>query len=167
MDSYKVSLILLNVRFFNISSLVCLFFFCRGDTTMTISFTVGVQIGAWLNFQMGLMQPSTATPPYAIIWPDHSMLGLILLRTVIGLSCVVATRALAKSLTYAVGCSLLGRNRNELLKSENSLQNNDKTVVDLCYKYLACAGIGVNTVYLLPNVFKALDIGRPDFYTEF
>lgn len=134
---------------------------------MIISFTVGVQIGAWLNYQIGLMRPSTFEPPYAIIWPDHSMLGLILLRTVIGLSCVVATRALAKSLAYAVICALLGRNRHELLKSENSYNNRDKTVVDLCYKYIACAGIGINTVYLLPNVFKALDIGRPDFYTEF
>lgn len=133
---------------------------------MILSFTVGIQIGAWLNYQLGLMQPSNAEPPYTIIWPDHSMIGLILLRTVIGLSCVVATRALTKSIAYAVICALLGRNRNELLKSENSLHNHDKTVVDLSYKYLACAGIGLNTVYLLPNVFKALDIERPDFYTE-
>lgn len=134
---------------------------------MTTSFTVGIHIGAWLNYQLGSMQPSNIEPPYEIIWPDHSMLGLILLRTVIGLSCVVATRALAKSLAYAAICGFLGRDRNELRQSESSLQNHDKTVVDLCYKYLACAGIGFNTVYLLPNVFKALDIGRPDFYTEF
>lgn len=133
---------------------------------MIISFPVGIQIGTWLNYQLGSMQTPTAEPPYAILWPDHSMLGLILLRTVIGLSCVLATRALAKTISYAVLCACLGRNRHELLKSENSLLNHDKTVVDLCYKYLACAGIGFNTVYLLPNVFKALDIGRPDFYTE-
>lgn len=134
---------------------------------MTTSFPVGIYIGAWLNYQLGAMQPSPVDPPYAIIWPGHSMLGLILLRTVIGLSCVVATRAIAKSLTYAVLCALLGRDQNELRRSEHSLQNHDKTFVDLTYKYVACAGIGFITVYLLPNVFKALDIGRPDFYTEF
>lgn len=134
---------------------------------MIVSVTAGIQIGVWLNYQLGAMQTPIGVPPYTIIWPSYSMLGLMLLRTVIGLSCVVATRALAKSLCYAVIGTLLGRDRNELRRSENSLQNHDKTIVELCYKYLACGAIGFNTVYLLPNVFKALDIGRPDFYTEF
>lgn len=133
---------------------------------MTTSVTAGLMIGAWINYQLGDMQPPATAPPYVIIWPTYGMLGLMLLRTVLGLCCVLATRAIAKSVSYAVVCALLGQDKNALRSSESTLENRDKTIVELCYKYFTCAMIGFNTAYLLPNVFKLLDIGRPDFYTE-
>ncbi|XP_037037469.1 sphingosine-1-phosphate phosphatase 1-like [Bradysia coprophila] len=138
----------------------------RGDTTMTISVTAGIQIGAWLNYQLNLLAAPTTEPPYEIIWPTYRMLGLLLLRTTLGLCSVLATRAIAKSISYAFVCALLGKDKNELRNSENTLENRDKTIVELCYKYFTCGMIGFNTVYLLPNVFKLIGIGRPDFYTE-
>lgn len=133
---------------------------------MTISVTAGIQIGAWLNYQLNLLAAPTTEPPYEILWPTYRMLGLLLLRTILGLCSVLATRAIAKSISYAFVCALLGKDKNELRNSENTLENRDKTIVELCYKYFTCGMIGFNTLYLLPNVFKALDIGRPDFYTE-
>lgn len=79
---------------------------------------------------------------------------------------MLATRALAKFVSYAVVCALLGQDKNALRSSESTLENRDKTIVELCYKYFTCGMIGFNTAYLLPNVFKLLGIGRPDFYTE-
>lgn len=140
--------------------------FLRGDTTMTTSVTAGLFVGAWLNYQLGYMQPPTETAPFVIIWPTYEMLGMMLLRTVLGLCCILATRAIGKSVSFAVVCALLGRDKNELRLSDSSLENRDKTTVELCYKYFSCAMIGFNTAYLLPNVFKLLGIGRPDFYTE-
>lgn len=105
-------------------------------------------------------------PPYPIIWPSHGMLGLLILRTVIGLCCILATRAIGKSISYAVMCALLGRDKTELIRSENSLENKHKIIVELCYKYFTCFIIGVSLQYLLPSVFKMLGICRPDFYTE-
>lgn len=133
---------------------------------MTTSVTAGLMIGAWINYQLGDMQPPTTPPPYVIIWPTYGMLGLMLLRTVLGLCCVLATRAIAKSVSYAVVCAILGQDKNALRSSESTLENRDKTIVELCYKYFTCGMIGFNTAYLLPNVFKLLGIGRPDFYTE-
>lgn len=135
---------------------------------MTTSVTAGILVGAWLNYQLGALQPPeiTSTRPYAIIWPTYRMIGLMILRTVLGLCCVVATRAIGKSIAYAFVCALLGRDKTEVKKSENSLENRDKIIAELSYKYFVCSMIGFNTNYLLPNVFKMLNIGRPDFYTE-
>lgn len=146
--------------------LIIRMFSCSGDTTMTVSVCAGLQIGSWLNYQLGTMRPPDTLPPYAILWPSYAMLGLMLLRTVLGLCAVLATRAIGKSVSYAVVCAALGRDANELRRSEDSLQNRDKILVELCYKYFACAMIGFNTVALLPQVFRLLGIGRPDFYTE-
>lgn len=135
---------------------------------MTTSVFTGIVVGAWLNYQLGALQPPeiTSTRPYEIIWPTHRMIGLMILRTVLGLCCVVATRAIGKSIAYGVVCALLGRDKTEIKKSENSLENRDKIIVELSYKFFVYGMIGFNTNYLLPNVFKMLNIGRPDFYTE-
>lgn len=138
----------------------------RGDTALTVSVCAGLQIGAWLHYILGDFQPPANPPPYEIIWPSYAMLGMLLLRTVLGLCCVVATRAFGKSISYAFVCFLLGRDQNELRRSENTLQNKNKIIVELSYKFFTCGMIGFNTQYLLPNVFKLLRIGRPDFYTE-
>ncbi|KXJ84052.1 hypothetical protein RP20_CCG021657 [Aedes albopictus] len=138
----------------------------RGDTALTVSVCAGLQIGAWLHYILGDFQPPANPPPYEIIWPSYAMMGMLLLRTVLGLCCVVATRAFGKSISYAFVCFLLGRDQNELRRSENTLQNKNKIIVELSYKFFTCGMIGFNTQYLLPNVFKLLRIGRPDFYTE-
>lgn len=138
----------------------------RGDTTLTVSVCAGIQIGAWVNYQMGDMKLPMSSPPYEIIWPSYRMIGLIILRTVLGLCCIVATRAIGKSMSYAFVCGLLGKDKNQLRNSENSLQNKHKIIVELSYKFFTYGMIGFNTQYLLPNVFKLLNIGRPDFYTE-
>lgn len=139
----------------------------RGDTTLTVSVCAGIQIGAWLTYQLGNMVPPLSPPPYEIIWPSHAQLGCMVLRTVLGLCCVVATRAIGKSISYGFVCALLGRDKNELRNSENSLENKHKIIVELSYKYFTYGMIGFITQYLLPSVFKLLQIGRPDFYTEF
>ncbi|KAL5282419.1 SGPP1 family protein [Megaselia abdita] len=138
----------------------------RGDTTMTVSVCVGLQIGAWLNYHMGYLIAPDALPLYEIIWPNYQMFGLLILRTVIGLCCIVATRALGKTVSYAFVCAILGRNEKDVKNSENTLENKHKTTVELVHKYFTYGLIGFNTQFLLPNVFKILDIGRPDFYTE-
>ncbi|XP_058815818.1 sphingosine-1-phosphate phosphatase 2-like [Topomyia yanbarensis] len=138
----------------------------RGDTTLTVSVCAGIEIGAWLHYMLGDISSPVNPPPYEIIWPSYAMLGMLLLRTVLGLCCIVATRAFGKSISYAFVCFLLGRDKNELRRSENTLENKNKIIVELSYKFFTYGMIGFNTQYLLPKVFKLLKIGRPDFYTE-
>lgn len=135
---------------------------------MIISVATGVLVASWLNYQLGALQPPgiTSTRPYEIIWPTQRMLGLMILRTILGLCCVIATRAVGKSIAYAFVCMLLGRDQNEVKASESTLENRDKIIVELSYKFFVYSMIGFNINFLLPNVFKLLNIGRPDFYTE-
>lgn len=133
---------------------------------MVVSVTAGVHVGAWLNYRTGAMSAPLLSPPYNIIWPSHTMLGHIVLRTVLGFCSVLATKALCKSLSYATLCTILRVNSNELMKSQNCLKNKNKILVDLVYKYITCFMIGLNTVYLLPNVFIMIGIERPTFYID-
>nr|CAD7425325.1 unnamed protein product [Timema monikensis] len=103
----------------------------RGDTTMIVSVCVGVHVGAWTNFRLGILSPSPDMPPYAVIWPTYAMLGLGTLRTILGFCCIVATRALCKSASYATLCALLRLNSRELKESRNSLHNREKIVVEI------------------------------------
>nr|CAD7204868.1 unnamed protein product [Timema douglasi] len=108
----------------------------RGDTTMIVSVCVGVHVGAWTNFHLGILSPSPDMPPYAVIWPTYAMLGLGTLRTILGFCCIVATRALCKSASYATLCALLRLNSRELKESRNSLHNREKIVVELSYTFI-------------------------------
>ncbi|CAH2107928.1 unnamed protein product [Euphydryas editha] len=138
----------------------------RGDTTMIVSVCAGILTGSWTNYQLGNMAASPLDPPYEIIWPSIEMFGCTLLRTTLGFCGVLATRALAKSFSYAFVCALLGKDKNELRNSENSLDNKNKIIVECSYKYFTYGLIGFNTTYVFPNVFDLLFINRPTYYTE-
>lgn len=133
---------------------------------MVVSVCVGLLVGSWLNYQTGRMAISELHPPYTILWPSLIMLFYLFLRTIIGFVCVLLTRTIAKYFSYNFLCALLKENVNDLRKSENSLHNKHKNFVELGCKYVTCALIGFNTVYLLPHLFRVLQIERPTFDTE-
>ncbi|XP_013142811.1 PREDICTED: sphingosine-1-phosphate phosphatase 2-like [Papilio polytes] len=138
----------------------------RGDTTMIVSVCAGILTGSWVNYQLGNLAGSAERPPYRILWPGAAMLGCAALRTVLGLCGLLATRALAKSASYALVCALLRRDLRTLRASEDSLHNAHKILAELCHKYFTYAVIGLNTTYVFPNVFYLLRINRPTYYTE-
>ncbi|KAH1009880.1 sphingosine-1-phosphate phosphatase 1 isoform X2 [Dendroctonus ponderosae] len=138
----------------------------RGDTTMILSVCVGVLVGAWLNYQTGLMTTSDLPLPHIIMWPSWSMFGCLLVRTFLGFSCVFLTRQVFTSLSYSFICMLLKQDEIKLKQSENTLQNKHKTIVELGCKYITCGVIGFNILYTLPQVFRFLKIERPTFFTE-
>ncbi|XP_047001563.1 sphingosine-1-phosphate phosphatase 2-like [Schistocerca americana] len=138
----------------------------RGDTTIVVSVSTGILIGAWLNYQLGNLYESSLSPPYTIIWPSYEMLGLATLRTAIGFCCLIATRAVGKSASYATVCALLRLSSKEIRESQYSIENKQKIIVEISYKYITYFLMGINTAYLLPNVFRLIGIERPTFYTE-
>ncbi|XP_025162499.1 sphingosine-1-phosphate phosphatase 1 isoform X2 [Harpegnathos saltator] len=173
MDSYIVTNFWCLVILVAISIMAIVYYPCsdkwtptRGDTTMVVSVTAGVHAGAWLNYYTGVLSKPLFSPPYHIIWPTYPMFGRLIFRTVLGFCSIIATKAICKSFSYATICAILRINSKELMKSQDYSGNPNKVFVDLVYKYLCCFMIGVNTVYLLPNVFGMLGIERPTFYTE-
>ncbi|KAF7272713.1 hypothetical protein GWI33_014525 [Rhynchophorus ferrugineus] len=138
----------------------------RGDTTMIISVCVGALMGAWLNYQTGLMTSSNLPVPHVIMWPSLTMWGCLVLRTIIGFFFVFLTRQIVKHFSYSFICALLKQDEEQLKKSENTLENKHKTIAELGCKYVTCAMIGFNILYLLPQLFRLLRIERPRFFTE-
>ncbi|XP_050457248.1 sphingosine-1-phosphate phosphatase 2-like isoform X2 [Cataglyphis hispanica] len=136
------------------------------DTAMAVSVTAGIYMGAWLNYYTGILSASLVSPPYHIVWPTYSMLGHLILRTVLGLSIVFGTRVLCKYLSYTAVCAILQINCKELMKCQDYNGNRNKVFVNLIYKYVACFMIGLITVYFLPRIFSTIGIERPAFYTE-
>lgn len=133
---------------------------------MVLSVCVGVHIGAWLNYQTGIMSHSDLPQPYTIFWPSLSMLLCTIVRTILGFALVLLTKVIGKSICYNFLCALLRVSVEDIKKSENNLQNKHKTFVELGSKYFWCAAIGFNALYLIPHLFRYLHIERPTFYTE-
>lgn len=80
------------------------------DTATILGSTAGLQLGSWMSYQLGSIRGPPMPPPHPILWPSFEMMGLMLLRTSIGLVALVATRALTKSLCYGLVGALGGRN---------------------------------------------------------
>jgi len=133
---------------------------------MVVSVTAGVHAGGWLNYCTGVLRASQSLPPFHIVWPTYSTLGCLIIRTAIGFFGVIATKVFCKSFSYIIICGLLQINWRELIKCQDYNSNPNKVFVDLVYKYVSCFMIGVNTVYLLPQIFTLIGIERPAFYTE-
>ncbi|XP_011173400.1 sphingosine-1-phosphate phosphatase 1 isoform X1 [Solenopsis invicta] len=138
----------------------------RSDTAMVVSVAAGLHAGAWLNYYSGLLRVSQSSLPFHIVWPTYSTFSHLIIRTVLGFSGVIATKYFCKSFSYITICGILQINWKELMKCQDYNSNQIKVFVDLVYKYLSCFMIGLNTVYLLPQVFNMIGIDRPAFYSE-
>ena len=70
----------------------------RMDTYIIVAAGTGCAVGFWLNFEMGWIYRAPGFPPYHIIYPDGSILMLMLLRTLVGVVVLVAVRAVCKKI---------------------------------------------------------------------
>ncbi|RZF38744.1 hypothetical protein LSTR_LSTR014298 [Laodelphax striatellus] len=138
----------------------------KGDTTVVVSVCLGVMLGSWTNFQLGQMSEPKTPPPYNVIWPSYEMIGVGALRTTLGLCGVVATRALCKSVSYALTRSIFRWKGVEPSDDTHSKAISIERTLDIYYKFFTYCLIGFNIVFLLPVAFRVLSIERPTFYTE-
>ncbi|XP_013781285.1 sphingosine-1-phosphate phosphatase 1-like [Limulus polyphemus] len=129
----------------------------RSDTAIILGSGAGLIVGAWLNYKLGIICGPGLPPPYQILWPDYHVVGLALLRASIGISCIVATRAIFKSMLYAVICNILKVDAQNL---------KTKHTVQVFFKYLTYSAIGFTITYLSPVVFRFLNIERITMFTE-
>ncbi|UYV64454.1 SGPP1 [Cordylochernes scorpioides] len=131
----------------------------RGDTTVIIGTAAGVQLGSWLNFQLGIIRGPGLPPPYRILWPGYRVLGLAGLRASIGILCIMATRAFVKSIGFALLCSWHRLDPNDR-------QTRRRATVELPIKFLTYLAIGFVMCSTAPMVFRFLHIERVTMFTE-
>lgn len=88
----------------------------------------------------------------------------MLLRTAIGFSCTLATRAFFRWSSYITMCALFRLDRDSM--KHRDVANRRQTIVELSYKFITYFAMGINTAWLQPNTFRLIGIERPTFYTE-
>ncbi|CAL4134619.1 unnamed protein product [Meganyctiphanes norvegica] len=138
----------------------------RGDTTVIVGVGCGTLLGSWLNYQLGIIREPTLPPPYTVIWPTINMVGLSLLRTVVGLVLIVAVRATFKSLSYATICALLQVRADDVRKKKDHISSRKRLIVELFYKFITYIAIGFTIIFTAPVAFRVMGVERPTFYTE-
>lgn len=131
----------------------------KEDTAIIMGSTFGLMFGSWMCYQMGSIRGPPLEPPYAIIWPSLEMWGLSLLRTVIGLVTVIATRAVMKPVSSRIMRSLLQSH-----KGSNS--KDDEASITIGSKLMCYALMGIDVICFAPALFRLLNIERPTFHTE-
>ncbi|XP_014204122.1 sphingosine-1-phosphate phosphatase 1-like [Copidosoma floridanum] len=138
----------------------------RGDTALVVGTGTGIHLGYWINYKTGILTASQLPPPYNITWPTNQDIVKIISRTLLGFTYILVLKALIKSFIYFIMCAILKVNSKELKRSENSLENKNKILVDLVYKYIFCFVITCSMTSVLPKIFTVIGIERPTFYTE-
>jgi len=138
----------------------------RGDTTAALGCYLGVQLGVWLNYQLGFLHHPAGSNQYLIQLPALTEAGLMLLRVIIGGLIAVLTRAVFKPLTYHAACYFLNTDKTTLSKQEYHISNKEKLAADLFYKFLTWLAVCFTVVFISPLTFRLLGCDRVSFYTE-
>lgn len=131
----------------------------RGDTAVIMGTGAGFAFGSWLNYYFGIIRGPPLPPPYSIMWPGYKVFGLALLRAIIGILCIVATRAFFKSVTYAVLCFVMRADTRDLKSRQNLF-------IEIPSKLITYCAIGFVITYVAPFVFRLLYIERETMFTE-
>merc|ERR1712179_696979 len=89
------------------SSLLCVWLYpgsdrwtpARGDTTAAMGSYLGVHLGSWLNYQLGMVDQASTLPPYTLMSPTLPDICLMLLRVLLGGLVAGLSYTLVKPLT--------------------------------------------------------------------
>lgn len=129
----------------------------RGDTTAALGSYLGVHLGSWLNYQLGMISQASTLPPYTVAIPDTPDICLMVLRVLVGGLVAWLTFSLAKPVTLEIGCFLLGTTRDT---------NNNKHYAHLFYKFFTWLTVCFTVVFLSPLVFMWLGFPMKGAYSE-
>ena len=138
----------------------------RGDTTVILGCYLGTQLGAWCNFQLGILKGPPLPPPYPILWPTYQVYGQTLLRMILGAVVLIATRAIAKPIVHYVTSYLIGADPEEMKRVKPDINNKPKLITELSTKFFVYLAVGFNCIFTAPVVFRAIGCERATFHTE-
>ncbi|CAF0922054.1 unnamed protein product [Rotaria sordida] len=128
----------------------------RSDTTVILGSTFGLLSSATIMQKFDLLERPLTPPIYSIITPN---LGFCVLRTIIGLLIIYATRQIVKTIVLRITSLIYG-----LDWKDPEIKRLAK--VELPYYYLTYFVIGFNIAFTCPLVFRMIGINRDYSYTE-
>uniref|UniRef100_A0A1A8C6Z2 Sphingosine-1-phosphate phosphatase 1 n=2 Tax=Nothobranchius kadleci TaxID=1051664 RepID=A0A1A8C6Z2_NOTKA len=126
----------------------------RGDTAQILGTGAGVALASHVNHYLGLLpDPTPDHLPFTMPVISASLVGVALLRLVLGVLVLVATRALMKLLTIPLVCWVFGVPSGDTRKARQHME------VELPYRYLVYGTVGFNVLFLVPLLFSYVRLG--------
>ncbi|XP_028996038.1 sphingosine-1-phosphate phosphatase 1 [Betta splendens] len=125
----------------------------RGDTAQILGTGAGIALASHVNHYLGVMPDQTAEQ-LPLISPGLSwgLVGMVLLRVVLGVLVLVATRAVMKALTIPLVCWVSGVPGGDVRKARQHME------VELPYRYIVYGSVGFNVLFLVPLLFRQMQL---------
>jgi len=128
----------------------------RGETTAILGSYIGVQLGYWFNYQVGLLTSGGKQEEF--IFNQWILLNMIV-RSVIGGLLGGLAKSGTKPLWIRISCYVDGIDHTHYENSRNLF-------VELFYKFWSYLSLSFAVVFVSPLLFSLLGCQRASFYTE-
>lgn len=117
----------------------------RGDTAQILGTGAGVALASHVNRRLGLMpDPTPDQLPFVTPAFGAGLVAAALLRLVLGVLVLMATRALMKAVTMPLVCRVFGVPSGDVRKARQHME------VELPYRYIVYGAVGFNVLFLVP-----------------
>ena len=121
----------------------------RGDTAQILGTGAGVALASHVNHYLGLLPDLTPDRlPLAFPALGVGLVGAALLRLVVGVLVLMATRALMKAITIPLVCRVVGVPSGDVRKARQHME------VELPYRYIVYGAVGFNVLFGVPLLFS-------------
>ncbi|XP_034418748.1 sphingosine-1-phosphate phosphatase 1 [Cyclopterus lumpus] len=121
----------------------------RGDTAQILGTGAGVALASHVNRRLGLLPDAAPDQlPFATPALGAGLVGSALLRLVLGVLVLMATRALMKAVTLPLVCRVFGVPGGDARKARQHME------VELPYRYIVYGAVGFNVLFLVPLLFS-------------
>lgn len=125
----------------------------RGDTAQILGTGAGIALASHVNHYLGAMpDPTPDQLPLSVPGLGLGLLGLVLLRVVLGVLVLVATRAVMKAATIPLVCWVSGVPGGDVRKARQHME------VELPYRYIVYGSVGFNVLFLVPLLFRQMHL---------
>lgn len=125
----------------------------RGDTAQILGSGAGIALASHINYHLGLL-PDPPASMFPIQPPSFtlSLIGLCLLRFLLGVIILLVTRAVMKALTIPLVCWVFGIPSSDVRKARQHME------VELPYRYIVYGAVGLNAHFLVPFLFVCVGL---------
>lgn len=123
----------------------------RGDTAQALGTGAGVALGTYFNYQLGLLADAPLSSlPLTVPQIGAGVVVRSVLRFLVGVVVLLATRMLMKAVTIPFLCRVSG------LPADNVRQARQHMRVELPYRYIVYSVVGFCCVSVVPLLFRIL-----------
>lgn len=125
----------------------------RGDTAQILGTGAGIALGSHVNHYLGLMPDFTPDQlPLTMPAFSLSLVGVVVLRLVVGVLVLLAMRALMKAIAIPLVCRMFKVPTDDVRKARQHME------VELPYRYIVYGTVGFSVVFLVPLLFSYMQL---------